>query len=158
MNLLRRSKSRYKPNGKHLPLKSMVMFGGVNINPQTKQLRRPLDILVATPGRLLDHVGQKTLDLSVWKSWCWTEADRMLDMGFIRDIRKILALLPAKRQNLLFSATFSDEIKTLADGLLTNPGCVEVARRNTTSNWCNKPCIWYRRHKTRSAQPPDPPA
>ncbi|MEN9457215.1 MAG: hypothetical protein RL210_2734 [Pseudomonadota bacterium] len=119
--------------GKHLPLKSMVMFGGVNINPQTKQLRRPLDILVATPGRLLDHVGQKNLDLSGVEILVLDEADRMLDMGFIRDIRKILAMLPAKRQNLLFSATFSDEIKTLADGLLTNPGCVEVARRNTTS-------------------------
>ena len=119
--------------GKHLPLKSMVMFGGVNINPQTKQLRRPLDILVATPGRLLDHVGQKTLDLSGVEILVLDEADRMLDMGFIRDIRKILALLPAKRQNLLFSATFSDEIKALADGLLTNPGCVEVARRNTAS-------------------------
>ena len=119
--------------GKHLPLKSMVMFGGVNINPQTKQLRRPLDILVATPGRLLDHVGQKTLDLSGVEILVLDEADRMLDMGFIRDIRKILALLPAKRQNLLFSATFSDEIKALADGLLNNPGCVEVARRNTTS-------------------------
>ncbi len=119
--------------GKHLPLKSMVMFGGVNINPQTKQLRGRVDILVATPGRLLDHVGQKTLDLSGIEILVLDEADRMLDMGFIRDIRKILALLPAKRQNLLFSATFSDEIKTLADGLLTNPGCVEVARRNTAS-------------------------
>ena len=119
--------------GKHLPLKSMVMFGGVNINPQTKQLRSRVDILVATPGRLLDHVGQKSLDLSGIEILVLDEADRMLDMGFIRDIRKILALLPAKRQNLLFSATFSDEIKALADGLLTNPGCVEVARRNTAS-------------------------
>ena len=119
--------------GKHLPLKSMVMFGGVNINPQTKQLRGRVDILVATPGRLLDHVGQKSLDLSGIEILVLDEADRMLDMGFIRDIRKILALLPAKRQNLLFSATFSDEIKALADGLLTNPGCVEVARRNTAS-------------------------
>ena len=111
----------------------MVMFGGVNINPQTKQLRGRVDILVATPGRLLDHVGQKSLDLSGIEILVLDEADRMLDMGFIRDIRKILALLPAKRQNLLFSATFSDEIKALADGLLTNPGCVEVARRNTAS-------------------------
>ncbi|HZW24802.1 MAG TPA: DEAD/DEAH box helicase [Gallionella sp.] len=119
--------------GKYLPLKSMVMFGGVNINPQIKALRDKVDILVATPGRLLDHVGQKTLDLSSVEILILDEADRMLDMGFIRDIKKILALLPKQRQNLLFSATFSDEIKTLADGLLHNPGYVEVARRNTTS-------------------------
>ena len=118
--------------GKYLPLKSMVMFGGVNINPQMKALRGQVDILVATPGRLLDHVGQKTLDLSAVEILVLDEADRMLDMGFIRDIKKILALLPRQRQNLLFSATFSDEIKTLADGLLHNPGYVEVARRNST--------------------------
>ena len=119
--------------GKYLPLKSMVMFGGVNINPQIKSLRGKIDILVSTPGRLLDHVGQKTLDLSSVEILVLDEADRMLDMGFIRDIKKILALLPKKRQNLLFSATFSDEIKALSDGLLNNPGFVEVARRNTTS-------------------------
>ena len=118
--------------GKYLPLKSMVMFGGVNINPQIKALRGPIDILVATPGRLLDHVGQKTLDLSGVEILVLDEADRMLDMGFIRDIKKILALLPKQRQNLLFSATFSDEIKSLADGLLHNPGYVEMARRNST--------------------------
>jgi len=118
--------------GKYLPLKSMVMFGGVNINPQMKSLRGQVDILVATPGRLLDHVGQKTLDLSGVEILVLDEADRMLDMGFIRDIKKILALLPKQRQNLLFSATFSDEIKTLSDGLLRNPGYVEVARRNST--------------------------
>jgi ATP-dependent RNA helicase RhlE len=109
-----------------------VIFGGVNINPQIKALRGQVDILVATPGRLLDHVGQKTLDLSGVEILVLDEADRMLDMGFIRDIRKILALLPKQRQNLLFSATFSEEIKTLADGLLHNPGYVEVARRNST--------------------------
>jgi ATP-dependent RNA helicase RhlE len=118
--------------GKYLPLKSMVMFGGVNINPQIKALRGQIDILVATPGRLLDHVGQNTLDLSGVEILVLDEADRMLDMGFIRDIRKILALLPKQRQNLLFSATFSDEIKALSDGLLHNPGYVEVARRNST--------------------------
>jgi ATP-dependent RNA helicase RhlE len=118
--------------GKYQPLKSMVMFGGVNINPQIKDLRGQVDILVATPGRLLDHVGQKTLDLSGVEILVLDEADRMLDMGFIRDIRKILALLPKHRQNLLFSATFSDEIKNLADGLLHNPGYVEVERRNST--------------------------
>jgi len=118
--------------GKYLPLKSLVMFGGVNINPQIKALREQVDILVATPGRLLDHVGQNTLKLSGVEILVLDEADRMLDMGFIRDIKKILALLPAQRQNLLFSATFSDEIKALADGLLHNPGYVEVARRNST--------------------------
>jgi ATP-dependent RNA helicase RhlE len=118
--------------GKYLPMKSMVMYGGVNINPQMKTLRGQVDILVATPGRLLDHVGQKTLDLSAVEILVLDEADRMLDMGFIRDIKKILALLPRQRQNLLFSATFSDEIKTLSDGLLHNPGFVEVARRNST--------------------------
>jgi ATP-dependent RNA helicase RhlE len=119
--------------GKHLALNSMVMFGGVGINPQFQALRQRVDILVATPGRLLDHVGQKTLDLSGVEILVLDEADRMLDMGFIRDIRKILALLPKQRQNLLFSATFSDEIRELANGLLHNPGCVEVARRNTAS-------------------------
>jgi len=119
--------------GKYLSLTSMVMFGGVNINPQFAALRKPLDILVATPGRLLDHVGQKTVDLSAVEILVLDEADRMLDMGFIRDIRKVLAILPRQRQNLLFSATFSDEIRQLANGLLNNPGCVEVARRNTTS-------------------------
>jgi ATP-dependent RNA helicase RhlE len=116
--------------GKHLPLKSMMMFGGVNINPQIKQLHGRVDILVATPGRLLDHLQQKTVDLSHVEILVLDEADRMLDMGFIRDIKKILAVLPKQRQNLLFSATFSDEIKILADGLLHNPALIEVARRN----------------------------
>ena len=119
--------------GKHLPLTSMVMFGGVAINPQITRLKKKVDILVATPGRLLDHCTQKTIDLSGVEILVLDEADRMLDMGFIRDIKKILALLPKKRQNLLFSATFSDEIKALADGLLHQPGFVEVARRNTAS-------------------------
>ncbi|MDN0074477.1 DEAD/DEAH box helicase [Crenobacter sp. SG2303] len=119
--------------GKYLPLKSMVMFGGVGINPQIAALRKPVDILVATPGRLLDHAGQKTIDLSGVDILVLDEADRMLDMGFIHDIKKVLALLPAKRQNLLFSATFSDDIKALADKLLDNPGLVEVARRNTAN-------------------------
>ena len=122
-----------KTYGKYLPLKSMVMFGGVGMSPQVKQLRNRVDILVATPGRLLDHHQQRTLDLSGIEILVLDEADRMLDMGFIRDIRKILALLPKKRQNLLFSATFSSEIKALADGLLDNPAMVEVARRNMTT-------------------------
>ncbi|WP_233236013.1 DEAD/DEAH box helicase [Bordetella sp. LUAb4] len=119
--------------GKYSSLKSMVMFGGVNINPQISALRKPLDILVATPGRLLDHAGQKTVDLSGVEILVLDEADRMLDMGFIRDIRRVLALLPAKRQNLLFSATFSDEIRTLARGVLNNPGEVSVTPRNTAT-------------------------
>ncbi|MBI5462255.1 MAG: DEAD/DEAH box helicase [Gammaproteobacteria bacterium] len=125
--------------GKYLPLKSAVVFGGVSINPQISQLRRGVDILIATPGRLLDHIGQKTVDLSHLEILVLDEADRMLDMGFIRDIRKIIALLPPisrddreGRQNLLFSATFSDEIRQLAGGLLHNPAHIDVARRNTT--------------------------
>ena len=122
-----------KTYGKHLPLTSLVMFGGVNINPQISALKKRVDILVATPGRLLDHIGQRTLDLSGVEILVLDEADRMLDMGFIRDIRKVLALLPKKRQNLLFSATFSDEIRELTKGLLHDPATVEVAPRNTTA-------------------------
>ncbi len=117
--------------GRHLPLTSAIIFGGVKINPQIQKLRRGVDILVATPGRLLDHVSQKTLDLSSVEILVLDEADRMLDMGFIRDIRKILALLPQQRQNLLFSATYSNDIRQLADTLLDNPAQIEVARRNT---------------------------
>jgi ATP-dependent RNA helicase RhlE len=119
--------------GKYLKISSMTMIGGVNINPQIARLKTRVDILVATPGRLLDHVQQRTVDLSHVEILVLDEADRMLDMGFIRDIKKILALLPKKRQNLLFSATFSDEIKALADGLLDNPALVEVARRNAAA-------------------------
>ena len=122
-----------KVYGKFLPLTSTVIFGGVNANPQIARLKKPLDILVATPGRLLDHANQHNVDLSGVEILVLDEADRMLDMGFIRDIKKILALLPKQRQNLLFSATFSEEIKALADGLLHKPGFVEVARRNTAS-------------------------
>jgi ATP-dependent RNA helicase RhlE len=120
--------------GKHLPLTSMVMFGGVGMQPQVDRLRRGIDILVATPGRLLDHHGQGTLDLSRVEIFVLDEADRMLDMGFIHDIRKVLAVLPPKRQNLLFSATFSDEIKALADRLLNQPALIEVARRNAAAD------------------------
>lgn len=118
--------------GKYLPLTSGVIFGGVGINPQIKLLKNGVDILVATPGRLLDHIGQGTIDLNHIKILVLDEADRMLDMGFIRDIKKILALLPPKRQNLLFSATFSNEIKELADRLLNSPAMIEAARRNST--------------------------
>lgn len=119
--------------GKHVDLKSMVVFGGVSINPQINRLGRFIDILVATPGRLLDLANQRKVDLSGIEILVLDEADRMLDMGFIHDIKKILAKLPKARQNLLFSATFSDEIKRLADGLLNKPGFIEVARRNTAS-------------------------
>jgi len=119
--------------GKYLQLTSMVMFGGVGINPQISALKKPVDILVATPGRLLDHLSQKTLALDAVEVLVLDEADRMLDMGFIRDIKKVLAVLPKQRQNLLYSATFSDEIRALANGLLHNPASVEVARRNTAT-------------------------
>lgn len=119
--------------GKYLPLKSAVIFGGVGINPQITMLRNGIDILIATPGRLLDHVGQGTVDLSAVEFFILDEADRMLDMGFIRDIRRVITILPKARQNLLFSATYSDDIKTLASTLLRNPAEVEVARRNTSS-------------------------
>ena len=119
--------------GKHLPLKSTVVYGGVSINPQKMKLIRGVDILVATPGRLLDHVSQRSADLSDIDILVLDEADRMLDMGFIRDIRKVLALLPENKQTLLFSATFSDEIKKLSGELLENPALIEVARRNTAS-------------------------
>jgi ATP-dependent RNA helicase RhlE len=119
--------------GKYLPLQAAVIFGGVKINPQIQKLRKGVDILVATPGRLLDHVSQKTVDLSTVEILVLDEADRMLDMGFIRDIRKVLALLPKHKQTLLFSATFSDEIKKLSHDLLKTPALVEVAQRNTTA-------------------------
>ena len=119
--------------GKHVPLTSMVMFGGVGMQPQIDRLRKGVDILVATPGRLLDHHGQRTLDLSHVEIFVLDEADRMLDMGFIHDIKKVLAVVPAKKQSLLFSATFSDEIKALADKLLNQPALIEVARRNATA-------------------------
>jgi len=119
--------------GKYLPLKSAVVFGGVKINPQIQKLRNGVDILVATPGRLLDHVSQNTVDLSKLDILVLDEADRMLDMGFIRDIRKVIALLPKQKQTLFFSATFSDEIKRLANDLLKSPALIEVARRNTAA-------------------------
>ncbi|NCF64172.1 MAG: DEAD/DEAH box helicase [Gammaproteobacteria bacterium] len=122
--------------GRHLPLRSAVIFGGVKINPQKDRLRRGVDILVATPGRLLDHVNQKTVDLSEVEFLVLDEADRMLDMGFIHDIRRVLALLPdnSARQNLLFSATFSREIKQLANRLLNRPELIEVERCNATAD------------------------
>ncbi len=135
--------------GKYLKLSSMVMFGGVSINPQIAKLRGRVDILVATPGRLLDHMGQGTIDLSKVEILVLDEADRMLEMGFIRDIKKVLAALPKKRQNLLFSATFSDEIKTLADSLLDNPALIEVARRNAANELISQKIYLVDREKKR---------
>jgi len=119
--------------GKHIPLRSTTIFGGVNINPQTKALRAGCEIVVATPGRLLDHQGQGNLNFSQLEVLILDEADRMLDMGFIRDIQKILALLPTSRQTLLFSATFTDEIKQLASKFLKNPALVEITAQNTAA-------------------------
>jgi ATP-dependent RNA helicase RhlE len=116
---------------KYIPLRSTCIYGGVDMNAQIAELRRGIEIVVATPGRLLDHVQQKTIQLGQVEFLVLDEADRMLDMGFIPDIRRILGLLPAQRQSLLFSATFSDEIKKLADNMLHSPQLIEVARRNT---------------------------
>ena len=123
----------FKVYAKHTPLKSLVVFGGVDIRTQTPHLKTGVEILVATPGRLLDHVEQKTLNLGQVQILVLDEADRMLDMGFMPDLKRILALLPKQRQNLMFSATFSNEIKKLADDFLTNPTLIEVARSNATA-------------------------
>lgn len=117
--------------GRHLPLRSAIVFGGVSINPQKDLLRRGVDILVATPGRLLDLQGQGCVDLSHIQMLVLDEADRMLDMGFIHDIKRILKLLPKKRQNLMFSATFSPEIRRLTSDILHNPTSIEVSRNVT---------------------------
>ena len=116
--------------GKYLPLRATVIFGGVGFEPQVQELRRGVDIVIATPGRLLDHMHQRTISLSQVQTLVLDEADRMLDMGFIHDIRRVLAVLPTERQNLLFSATFSDDIRKLADSFLKSPVSIEVARRN----------------------------
>ena len=118
--------------GSNLDIKTIVLYGGVSINPQIYKLRKGVDIVVATPGRLLDHLRQKTIKLNAVKVFTLDEADRMLDMGFIKDIQKIMKHLPTKRQNLLFSATFSKEIRSLANSLMNNPRVIEVARPNST--------------------------
>jgi ATP-dependent RNA helicase RhlE len=119
--------------GKYSGLRSTVVFGGVNISAQIAIVRAGIEILIATPGRLLDHIEQKTVNLSHVEIFVLDEADRMLDMGFIPDIKRIMALLPKKRQNLLFSATFSEEIRKLADQMLNHPELIEVARRNAAA-------------------------
>ena len=120
--------------GSHLPFKTAVIFGGVSINTQIDKLRKGVDVVVATPGRLLDHMQQKTIDLSKVEILVLDEADRMLDMGFIRDIRKVIKAIPKERQNLLFSATFSNDIRRLAADLLNSPTEIQVATRNTTAD------------------------
>ncbi|MCL2160918.1 MAG: DEAD/DEAH box helicase [Betaproteobacteria bacterium] len=119
--------------GRHISLRATCIYGGVDMNAQMQELRRGVEIVIATPGRLLDHVQQKTIHFSQVEVLVLDEADRMLDMGFIPDIRRILEMLPTNRQSLLFSATFSEEIRKLADRMLKNPKMIEVARRNTVS-------------------------
>jgi len=134
---------------KYTNLRTTVIFGGMNMDPQTEALRRGVEVLVATPGRLLDHVQQKTLNLSQVEVLVLDEADRMLDMGFIPDVTRIIKLLPAKRQGLLFSATFSDEIRKLSDTFLNNPVMVQVARRNATADSVKHVAIPVAREKKR---------
>jgi ATP-dependent RNA helicase RhlE len=133
--------------GKHLPaLRTTLIFGGVGINPQIDALKRGTDIVVATPGRLLDHVGQRNVDLSKVEFFVLDEADRMLDMGFIRDIRKVIERLPKQRQNLLFSATFSPDIRKLAEGLLNNPATIDIAPRNSAAESVTQRAIFCEKH------------
>jgi ATP-dependent RNA helicase RhlE len=124
----------FRDYGKHVPLRSTVVYGGVDMNAQIAELRKGVEILVATPGRLLDHVQNKTVMFNQVSILVLDEADRMLDMGFLPDIKRIIALLPAQRQNLLFSATFPDEIRNLARSLLTNPAEIQVATRNAVAD------------------------
>jgi ATP-dependent RNA helicase RhlE len=116
---------------KHVPIRSLVVYGGVNINTQIPILKTGIEVLVATPGRLLDHVQNKTLSLGQVNTLVLDEADRMLDMGFMPDLKRIVALLPAQRVNMMFSATFPEEIRKLADSILNNPTFIEVARNTT---------------------------
>jgi ATP-dependent RNA helicase RhlE len=120
----------FRDYGKHVPLRSTVVYGGVDMNAQIEQLRKGVEILVATPGRLLDHVQNKTVMFNQVSVLVLDEADRMLDMGFLPDIKRIIGLLPAQRQNLLFSATFPDEIRNLAKTMLRNPAELQIAARN----------------------------
>ncbi len=135
--------------GRHRPVRSVAIYGGVGFNPQASALRKGAPVVVATPGRLLDHVSQRTIDLSRVEIVVLDEADRMLDMGFIRDIRRVLGLLPARRQSLLFSATFSDDIRDLAGGLLFNPATVDVAPRNTAAELVDQLVIPVDRERKR---------
>ena len=135
--------------GKYLSLRSTVVYGGVKIGPQMRQLRQGVDVLVATPGRLLDHLNQRTVDLSCVEILVLDECDRMLDMGFIHDIRKIMSKLPQQRQTLMFSATFSRAIQDLANTLLQSPTLIEVAPRNTTAERVEQVVHPVDRHRKR---------
>ena len=137
--------------GKYLPFRVSVVYGGSNMQPQIDALRAGVDILVATPGRLLDHVQNKTLDLSRVQIFVLDEADRMLDMGFMPDLRRIIELLPEARQNLMFSATFSAEIKKLADGIMRSPQLVEVAQRNTAAETVRQSVVLVERERKHAA-------
>ncbi|RXJ60481.1 DEAD/DEAH box helicase [Candidatus Marinarcus aquaticus] len=134
----------------YLPLKTAVIFGGVGINSQKSLLRKGVDIVIATPGRLLDHVGQKSIDLSRVEFLVLDEADRMLDMGFIHDIKKVMAHIPKHRQTLLFSATFSKEIKALSQTLLNEPKLVEVTKSNSSSEQVNQVVHYVLKDKKRT--------
>src|SRR5689334_14576324 len=136
--------------GKYHKVRSTAIFGGVGFNPQAEQLKRGVDIVVATPGRLLDHVEQRTIDLRKVEVLVLDEADRMLDMGFIPDIRRVLALLPKERQNLLFSATFPDEIRKLTNSFMRSPVTVEVAPRNKPVELISQ--VVYPVHQTRKRE------
>jgi ATP-dependent RNA helicase RhlE len=128
--------------GRDVAVKHAVIFGGVGINPQIDRVRRGLDVIIATPGRLLDLMGQGVVDLSTIEVLVLDEADRMLDMGFMPDIKRVLKQLPAKRQNLMFSATFSPDIRGLAEGLLRNPVSIDIAPRNTTTELVDQRAIY----------------
>lgn len=140
-----------KTYGRHLPFRSAIIFGGVNINPQINQLRRGVDVLIATPGRLLDHMQRGTVDLSQVEILVLDEADRMLDMGFIHDIRRVLKALPRRedRQSLLFSATFSKEIRQLAQQFLVQPARIEVTPRNSTVELIEQRAYPVEKHRKR---------
>jgi len=139
----------FKVYGKHMPYTSTVIYGGVGINPQLATIRKGVDIVIATPGRLLDIAGQKGIDFSALETLVLDEADRMLDMGFIHDIKKLMKMMPQKKQTLLFSATFSSDIKKLASGLLKDPVLVEVARENTTADQISQVVHYVDKHRKR---------
>ncbi len=135
--------------GKHTPYTSTMIFGGVGINPQLATIRKGVDIVIATPGRLLDIAGQRGIDFSALEILVLDEADRMLDMGFIHDIKKLMKMMPRQKQTLLFSATFSPEIKKLASGLLNNPETIEVARQNKTADQVSQVVHYVDKHRKR---------
>jgi len=138
-----------KTYGKYLHFRSMVIYGGVGIHPQLAAIKKGVDIVIATPGRLLDIAAQKGIDFSKLECLVLDEADRMLDMGFIHDIKKLMKMMPVKKQTLLFSATFSSEIKKLASGLLKDPALIEVARQNSTSEQISQVIHYVDKHRKR---------